>query len=141
MTTRDAANALSRRVSDAQRPQLQPLLAATDDYKNRIAAYLPAYEHEQQISRQLGERAQAIGMLVNAFMQDELVQTRNNINLAQLQMGITTLIAIIAGVLIAGASRCRSPVRCTRWPWRNASPAATCAERRPAPAATSWGSC
>ena len=40
-------------------------------------------------------------MLVNAFMQDELVQTRNNINLAQLQMGITTLIAIIAGVLIA----------------------------------------
>lgn len=67
-------------------------------------------------------------MLVNAFMQDELVQTRNNINLAQLQMGITTLIAIIAGVLIAGASRCRSPVRCTaRWPWRNASPAATCA--------------
>ncbi|BEO25789.1 methyl-accepting chemotaxis protein [Serratia marcescens] len=98
---RDAANALSRRVSDAQRPQLQPLLAALDDYKNRIAAYLPAYEHEQQISRQLGERAQAIGMLVNAFMQDELVQTRNNINLAQLQMGITTLIAIIAGVLIA----------------------------------------
>ncbi|HFD7121186.1 TPA: methyl-accepting chemotaxis protein [Serratia marcescens] len=98
---RDAANALSRRVSDAQRPQLQPLLAALDDYKNRITAYLPAYEHEQQISRQLGERAQAIGMLVNAFMQDELVQTRNNINLAQLQMGITTLIAIIAGVLIA----------------------------------------
>ncbi|HEJ6929339.1 TPA: methyl-accepting chemotaxis protein [Serratia marcescens] len=98
---RDAANALSRRVSDAQRPQLQPLLAALDDYKNRIAAYLPAYEHEQQISRQLGERAQAIGTLVNAFMQDELVQTRNNINLAQLQMGITTLIAIIAGVLIA----------------------------------------
>ncbi|EPK4541275.1 methyl-accepting chemotaxis protein [Serratia marcescens] len=98
---RDAANALSRRVSDTQRPQLQPLLAALDDYKNRIAAYLPAYEHEQQISRQLGERAQAIGMLVNAFMQDELVQTRNNINLAQLQMGITTLIAIIAGVLIA----------------------------------------
>ncbi|HCU0431014.1 TPA: methyl-accepting chemotaxis protein, partial [Serratia marcescens] len=98
---RDAANALSRRVSDAQRPQLQPLLAALDDYKNRIAAYLPAYEHEQQISRQLGERAQAIGTLVNAFMQDELVQTRNNINLAQLQMGVTTLIAIIAGVLIA----------------------------------------
>ncbi|HAT4998605.1 TPA: HAMP domain-containing protein [Serratia marcescens] len=97
----DAANALSRRVSDAQRPQLQPLLAALDDYKNRIAAYLPAYEHEQQISRQLGERAQAIGTLVNAFMQDELVQTRNNINLAQLQMGVTTLIAIIAGVLIA----------------------------------------
>ena len=29
------------------------------------------------------------------------MQTRNNINLAQLQMGITTLIAIIAGVLIA----------------------------------------
>lgn len=98
---RDAANALSRRVSDAQRPQLQPLLAALDDYKNRIAAYLPAYEHELQISRQLGERAQAIGTLVNAFMQDELVQTRNNINLAQLQMGVTTLIAIIAGVLIA----------------------------------------
>ena len=98
---RDAANALSRRVSDAQRPQLQPLLAALDDYKNRIAAYLPAYEHEQQISRQLSERAQAIGTLVNAFMQDELEQTRSNINLAQLQMGITTLIAIIAGVLIA----------------------------------------
>ncbi|CAI1715346.1 Ribose and galactose chemoreceptor protein [Serratia marcescens] len=98
---RDAANALSRRVSDAQRPQLQPLLAALDDYKNRIAAYLPAYEHEQQISRRLGERAQAIGMLVNAFMQDELAQTHNDINLAQLQMGITTLIAIIAGVLIA----------------------------------------
>ena len=98
---RDAANALSRRVSDAQRPQLQPLLAALDDYKNRIAAYLPAYEHEQQISRQLGERAHEIGTLVNAFMQDELAQTRSNINLAQLQMGITTLIAIIAGVLIA----------------------------------------
>ncbi|RTF41807.1 methyl-accepting chemotaxis protein [Serratia marcescens] len=98
---RDAANALSRRVSDAQRPQLQPLLAALDDYKNRIAAYLPAYEHEQQISRRLGERAQAIGLLVNAFMQDELAQTHNDINLAQLQMGITTLIAIIAGVLIA----------------------------------------
>ena len=98
---RDAASALSRRVSDAQRPQLQPLLAALDDYKNRIAAYLPAYEHEQQISRRLGERAQAIGMLVNAFMQDELAQTHNDINLAQLQMGITTLIAIIAGVLIA----------------------------------------
>jgi methyl-accepting chemotaxis protein-2 (aspartate sensor receptor) len=98
---RDAANALSRRVSDAQRPQLQPLLAALDDYKNRIAAYLPAYEHEQQISRQLGERAHEIGTLVNAFMQDELAQTRSNINLAQLQMGITTLIAIIAGILIA----------------------------------------
>ena len=40
-------------------------------------------------------------MLVNAFMQDELAQTHNDINLAQLQMGITTLIAIIAGVLIA----------------------------------------
>jgi len=98
---RDAAGALSRRVSDAQRPQLQPLLAALDDYKSRIAAYLPAYQQEQQISRQLGECAQQIGTLVNAFMQDELAQTHNDINLAQLQMGVTTLIAIIAGVLIA----------------------------------------
>ncbi|CAI2460753.1 methyl-accepting chemotaxis protein [Serratia ficaria] len=98
---RDAAGALSRRVSDAQRPQLQPLLTALDDYKKRIAAYLPAYQQEQQLSRQLGESARQIGTLVNAFMQDELAQTHSDINLAQLQMGVTTLIAIVAGVLIA----------------------------------------
>ncbi|MGQ8776617.1 methyl-accepting chemotaxis protein [Serratia sp. NA_112.1] len=98
---RNAANALNRRVSEAQRPQLQPLLTTLDNYKKRIAAYLPAYQHEQQLSQELSGSAQQIGELVNAFMLDELAQTRHDINLAQLQMGITTLIAIIAGVLIA----------------------------------------
>ncbi|SPZ63000.1 Aspartate chemoreceptor protein [Serratia quinivorans] len=96
-----AANALSRRLSDAQRPLLQPLLAALDDYKNRIEAYLPAYQQEQAVSQLLGNSAQEVGTLVNAFMQDELTQTHNDINSAQLQMGITTLIAIIAGLLVA----------------------------------------
>ncbi|MGO4745966.1 methyl-accepting chemotaxis protein [Serratia quinivorans] len=98
---RSAANALSQRLNDAQRPLLQPLLIALDDYKNRIEAYLPAYQQEQKISQQLGSSAQEIGTLVNAFMQDELTQIHNDINTAQLQMGITTLIAIIAGLLIA----------------------------------------
>lgn len=62
---------------------------------------MPAYQHEQQISRQLSERAQQVGTLANAFMQDELAQTHSDINLAQLQMGVTTLTTIIAGVLIA----------------------------------------
>lgn len=97
---RNAANALSQRLGDAQRPQLQPLLSALDDYKNRIAAYLPAYEQEQQISQRLGNSAQEVSTLVNAFMQDELVQTHHDIKLAQWQMGITTLLAIIAGLLI-----------------------------------------
>ncbi|MBV6693540.1 methyl-accepting chemotaxis protein [Serratia quinivorans] len=98
---RSAANALSRRLSDAQRPLLQPLLTALDDYKNRIEAYLPAYQQEQAVSQLLGNSAQEVGTLVNAFMQDELTQTHNDINSAQLQMGITTLIAIIAGLLVA----------------------------------------
>ncbi|CAI1006465.1 methyl-accepting chemotaxis protein [Serratia quinivorans] len=98
---RSAANALSRRLSDAQRPLLQPLLSALDDYKKRIEAYLPAYQQEQAVSQLLGNSAQEVGTLVNAFMQDELTQTHNDINSAQLQMGITTLIAIIAGLLVA----------------------------------------
>ncbi|CAI1540943.1 Ribose and galactose chemoreceptor protein [Serratia quinivorans] len=98
---RSAANALSRRLSDAQRPLLQPLLTALDDYKKRIEAYLPAYQQEQAVSQLLGNSAQEVGTLVNAFMQDELTQTHNDINSAQLQMGITTLIAIIAGLLVA----------------------------------------
>jgi methyl-accepting chemotaxis protein-2 (aspartate sensor receptor) len=98
---RSAANALSRRLSDAQRHLLQPLLTALDDYKNRIEAYLPAYQQEQAVSQLLGNSAQEVGTLVNAFMQDELTQTHNDINSAQLQMGITTLIAIIAGLLVA----------------------------------------
>ena len=80
---------------------LQPLLTALDDYKNRIEAYLPAYQQEQAVSQLLGNSAQEVGTLVNAFMQDELTQTHNDINSAQLQMGITTLIAIIAGLLVA----------------------------------------
>ncbi|MGB8666370.1 MAG: methyl-accepting chemotaxis protein [Serratia inhibens] len=98
---RSAANALSQRLSDTQRPLLQPLLNAIDDYKNRIEAYLPAYEQEQQISQRLGDSAQEVGTLVNAFMQDELAQIHSDINAAQLQMGITTLVAIVASLMIA----------------------------------------
>ncbi len=97
----NAANALNQRLSDSQKPLLKPLIDALDTYEDRIAAYLPAYENEQKVSQQLGNRAQEIGALVTAFMKDELAQTHNNIDTAQLQMTVTTLIAIVAGLLVS----------------------------------------
>jgi methyl-accepting chemotaxis protein-2 (aspartate sensor receptor) len=76
-------------------------LSVLDEYKDHIAAYLPAVENEIKISKQLGGYADEIGTLVNNFMKDELTQTHNNINTAQWQMGITTAIAILAGLLIS----------------------------------------
>lgn len=94
-------NELNQRLDENQRALLQPLIVALDEYKDRIAAYLPAYEKEQKTSRLLGNNAQEIGTLVTAFMEDELTQTHNNINTAQWQMGVTTLIAIVAGLLVS----------------------------------------
>ncbi|MCO7511696.1 methyl-accepting chemotaxis protein [Serratia fonticola] len=98
---RSAANTLSQRLNESQRPLLQPLLTVLDEYKGHIAAYLPAVENEIKISKQLGGYADEIGTLVNNFMKDELTQTHNNINTAQWQMGITTAIAILAGLLVS----------------------------------------
>lgn len=98
---RSTALALNQRLPEAQKPLLQPLLTALDAYKARIAAYLPAYQQEQAISKRLDQHAGEIGQLVTAFMKDELQQTHRNIDTAQLQMGITTLIAIILGLLVA----------------------------------------
>lgn len=96
---RSAANTLSQRLAESQRPLLQPLLAALDEYQDHIEAYLPAIENEIKISKQLGGYADEIGTLVSNFMKDELTQTHNNINTAQWQMAITTAIAILAGLL------------------------------------------
>lgn len=96
-----AANALKLRLSDEQKPLLQPLIDTLDTYEGRIVAYLPAYQREQKASQQLGHSAQEIGTLVTRFMKNELAQTHNNIDTAQLQMTVTTLIAIIAGLLVS----------------------------------------
>ncbi|HGM5491272.1 TPA: methyl-accepting chemotaxis protein [Serratia fonticola] len=96
-----AANTISQRLNESQRPLLQPLLSVLDEYKGHIEAYLPAYENELAIGKKLGGYADEIGTLVNNFMKDELMQTHNNIDTAQWQMGITTAIAILAGLLVS----------------------------------------
>ncbi|KFK93738.1 MULTISPECIES: methyl-accepting chemotaxis protein [unclassified Serratia (in: enterobacteria)] len=98
---RSAANALSQRLAETDRPLLQPLLAALDEYKDRIAAYLPAYDHEQKLSQQLGDTAQKVDTLIGTFMKNELAQTNSNIDAAQIQMGIIAAIAILAGLLVS----------------------------------------
>ena len=98
---RSAANALSQRLAETDRPLLQPLLAALDEYKDRIAAYLPAYDHEQKLSLQLGDTAQKVDTLIGTFMKNELAQTNSNIDTAQIQMGIIAAIAILAGLLVS----------------------------------------
>ncbi|WP_337264739.1 MULTISPECIES: methyl-accepting chemotaxis protein [unclassified Serratia (in: enterobacteria)] len=96
-----AADAISQRLQDTDRPLLQPLLTALDEYKDRIAVYLPAYENEQQLSQQLGDTAQKVDALIGVFMKDELAQTNQNIDTAQLQMAIIAVIAILMGLLVS----------------------------------------
>jgi methyl-accepting chemotaxis protein-2 (aspartate sensor receptor) len=98
---RSAASALSQRIPEAQNSFLQPLLTALDDYKDRISAYMPAYENEQQYAKQIDVRTDELGDLVSTLLKDELAQTHADISSAQLQMGVTTLIAVIAGLLIS----------------------------------------
>lgn len=98
---RSAANAISQRLGETERPLLQPLLTALDEYKNRILAYLPAYENEQKLNQQLGETAHKVDTQIGVFMKDELLQTNQDIDTAQLQMGIIAVIAILAGLLVS----------------------------------------
>ncbi|AML56228.1 Methyl-accepting chemotaxis protein I (serine chemoreceptor protein) [Serratia rubidaea] len=98
---RHNAQALNQQLSDSQKSQLQPLLDELDGYQSRIKAFMPAYEHEVGTGKALEETAAAIGSLVRAFLQDELTQTDHDISSAQFSMGLTTLIAIIAGLLVS----------------------------------------
>ncbi|TQI78104.1 methyl-accepting chemotaxis protein-2 (aspartate sensor receptor) [Serratia fonticola] len=99
--TKSAANAIYQRLNDSQQTQLRPLLIALDEYKSRIAAYLPAYENEKKINVQLGSIGLEIDTLANIFMNNEMQETHDNIKSAQWRMVITALIAIVAGVLVA----------------------------------------
>jgi methyl-accepting chemotaxis protein-2 (aspartate sensor receptor) len=98
---RSAANGFSQRLAETDRPLLQPLLAALDEYKDRIAAYLPAYDLEQKLSQELGNTAQKVDTLIGVFMKKELAQTNSNIDAAQIQMGSIAVIAILAGLLVS----------------------------------------
>lgn len=98
---RHGAQTLHQRLPDAQKSLLQPLLDTLDDYLVHIKAYMPAYEHEQALNAELGKNAGDIGKLVRAFLKDELTQTKNDIDSAQWKMGLTTLLAIIAGLLVS----------------------------------------
>ena len=95
------AQALNQQLSDSQKPLLQPLLAELDDYQNRVKAFMPAYEAERAAGATLEKTTTDIGTLSRAFLLDELTQTNNDINSAQFSMGLTTLIAIIAGLLVS----------------------------------------
>lgn len=98
---RHNAQALHQQLPDSQKSLLQPLLDELDGYQGRIKAFMPAYEHEVETGKALEETAAAIGSLVRAFLQDELTQTDHDISSAQFSMGLTTLIAIIAGLLVS----------------------------------------
>lgn len=62
---------------------------------------MPAYERELAISKAQGDNALKIGALARIFLQDELTNTEGDISKAQLAMGLTTLIAIIVGLLVS----------------------------------------
>jgi methyl-accepting chemotaxis protein-2 (aspartate sensor receptor) len=98
---RNMTNALSQRLAETDRPLLQPLLAALVEYQDRIAAYLPAYDHEQKLSQELGNTAQKVDTLIGVFMKNELAQTNSNIDTAQIQMGSIAVLAILSGMLVA----------------------------------------
>ncbi|QHA87206.1 methyl-accepting chemotaxis protein [Serratia rhizosphaerae] len=98
---RRSAHALHQKLSDSQKPLLQPLLNGLESYEGRIKAYMPAYEHEQALNNALSDSAADIGTLVRAFLKDELTQTNNDIQSAQLRMGLTTLAAIIIGLVVS----------------------------------------
>lgn len=97
----DNTQALIQRLPEQQKPQLQPLLNAIDSYQAHIKAYMPAYERELAISKAQGDNALKIGALARIFLQDELTNTEGDISKAQLAMGLTTLIAIIVGLLVS----------------------------------------
>lgn len=98
---RNEFDVLNQRLDPAERSLLQPLIAAIEDYKERAASYLPAYLYEKKLSKELVSNAEAIESLVGSFIKDELLLTNEDIDLAVMQMLVTTVLAIIAGLLIS----------------------------------------
>ncbi|WP_409309549.1 methyl-accepting chemotaxis protein [Pectobacterium sp. B1J-3] len=84
-----------------QQEALSPVLGIMNAYEERALAYMPAYEEEVAIARQMGTIAGQIDDAVETLLNSQIQSTQQDIRSAEIQMSITALITLALGLLIS----------------------------------------
>ncbi|PWC12307.1 methyl-accepting chemotaxis protein [Brenneria roseae subsp. americana] len=94
-------SALYQNLPAEQQEILNPVLSIMNTYEERALAYMPAYEEEVALARQMGTIADQMNDAIETLLDNQLQSTQQDIRSSEIQMVITTLITLVLGLLIS----------------------------------------
>nr|WP_113865619.1 methyl-accepting chemotaxis protein [Brenneria salicis]NMN90029.1 methyl-accepting chemotaxis protein-2 (aspartate sensor receptor) [Brenneria salicis ATCC 15712 = DSM 30166]RBP64322.1 methyl-accepting chemotaxis protein-2 (aspartate sensor receptor) [Brenneria salicis ATCC 15712 = DSM 30166]RLM31454.1 chemotaxis protein [Brenneria salicis ATCC 15712 = DSM 30166] len=84
-----------------QQATLNPVLSIMNAYEEQALAYLPAYQEEMALARQIGATANQMNEAVETLLSNQLQSTQQDIRSSEIQLGIAALITLVLGLLIS----------------------------------------
>ena len=98
---KNAQSTLYHLVSPQQQKILEPILPILENYEPKITAYIPAYQHEQDVAQQIHAIASVLGDQITALVNEQVALARQNVRTSEIQLAIATLITLLIGILIS----------------------------------------
>ncbi|MCW2488070.1 methyl-accepting chemotaxis protein [Candidatus Symbiopectobacterium sp. NZEC127] len=92
---------LSQSLSVEQRETLDPVLSTMNHYEEQVLSYMPAYQKEMESVTQMNDIAVALSDRITELLNAQLQQTDHNVRTSEIQLTVTALITLLAGLLIA----------------------------------------
>ncbi|MCW2483751.1 methyl-accepting chemotaxis protein, partial [Candidatus Symbiopectobacterium sp. NZEC135] len=92
---------LSQSLSVEQRETLDPVLSTMNHYEEQVLSYMPAYQKEMESVTQMNDIAVALSDRITELLNAQLQQTDHNVRASEIQLTVTALITLLAGLLIA----------------------------------------
>ncbi|MFC3393419.1 methyl-accepting chemotaxis protein [Brenneria rubrifaciens] len=92
---------LYQTLTPEQQKILNPVISIVNAYEEKAIAYMPAYEEEVAMARQMGVTANQMNDAVEALLNSQLEWTQQDIDASKIQMAISALITLILGLLIS----------------------------------------
>ncbi|MGL9720465.1 methyl-accepting chemotaxis protein [Symbiopectobacterium sp.] len=92
---------LSQSLSVEQRETLDPVLSTMNHYEEQVLSYMPAYQKEMESVTQMNDIAVTLSDRITELLHAQLQQTDHNVRTSEIQLTVTALITLLAGLLIA----------------------------------------
>ncbi|MGL9734985.1 MAG: hypothetical protein ACR5LF_02475 [Symbiopectobacterium sp.] len=91
---------LSQSLSVEQRETLDPALSTMLHYEEQILSYMLAYQKEMDSVTQMNDIAVTLNDRITELLHAQLQQTDHNVRTSEIQLTVTALITLLAGLLI-----------------------------------------
>lgn len=92
---------LSQSLYVEQRETLDLVLSTMNHYEEQVISYMPAYQKEMDSVTQMDDIAVTLSDRITELLHAQLHQTDHNVRTSEIQLTVTALITLLAGLLFA----------------------------------------